>query len=204
MKRAPRPGDETDANDALLCVYDAWNRLVAVHDDNDGDGVIDAGELLAVYQYDGLHRRIVKLLPDGEDYKRTDYYYNEGWQVLEERYEAAGSATTAATDVRTQYAWDPRYIDAPAVRWHDLNDDQDFADSNEVLFYCNDANMNVTALVNTSGSVVERYMYDPYGKPTVLSNRNRMRPTGSSAPMGLRLPSGTMGSISAATRRAPT
>ena len=64
----------------------------AVHDDNDGDGVIDAGELLAVYQYDGLHRRIVKLLPDGEDYKRTDYYYNEAWQVLEERYDAAGSA----------------------------------------------------------------------------------------------------------------
>ena len=37
----------------------------------------------------------------------------------------------------------------------------------ETLYYCNDANMNVTALVNTSGDVVERYLYDPYGKVTI-------------------------------------
>jgi len=43
----------------------------------------------------------------------------------------------------------------------DLCDDQR-------LYYLNDANMNVTALVNTSGTVVERYVYDPYGKVTVL------------------------------------
>jgi YD repeat-containing protein len=28
--------------------------------------------------------------------------------------------------------------------------------------------MNVTAVVDTSGNVVERYMYDPYGNVTVL------------------------------------
>jgi RHS repeat-associated protein len=32
-----------------------------------------------------------------------------------------------------------------------------------------DANWNVTALVSTSGSVVERYVYDTYGKPTFLN-----------------------------------
>jgi RHS repeat-associated protein len=37
----------------------------------------------------------------------------------------------------------------------------------ETLYACNDANMNVTALVNTSGTVVERYVYDAYGKATV-------------------------------------
>jgi len=44
------------------------------------------------------------------------FYYNTVWQVLEERYNAAGSTSTAATDVRTQYVWDIRYIDAPPQR----------------------------------------------------------------------------------------
>jgi hypothetical protein len=32
MTLAPRPADEADANDALLLVYDAWNRLVEDYD----------------------------------------------------------------------------------------------------------------------------------------------------------------------------
>jgi RHS repeat-associated protein len=36
------------------------------------------------------------------------------------------------------------------------------------LWVQQDANWNVTALINGSGSVVERYDYDPYGKQTVL------------------------------------
>jgi RHS repeat-associated protein len=71
--------------------------------------------------------------------------------------------------VLEQYVWDVRYVDAPVVRWHDLDDDGNFEDANEVLYYTNDANMNVTALVNTDGDVAERYMYDPYGKVTVLN-----------------------------------
>jgi YD repeat-containing protein len=37
-----------------------------------------------------------------------------------------------------------------------------------ILNSLNDANMNVTALVDESGTVVERYAYDPYGRVTVL------------------------------------
>jgi RHS repeat-associated protein len=37
------------------------------------------------------------------------------------------------------------------------------------LYVQQDANGNVTALVNTTGSVLERYAYDPYGAVTVLS-----------------------------------
>jgi RHS repeat-associated protein len=36
------------------------------------------------------------------------------------------------------------------------------------LYYTQDANFNVTALVAPDGTVVERYAYDPYGKVTVL------------------------------------
>ena len=42
------------------------------------------------------------------------------------------------------------------------------------LYYLTDANMNVTALVNTSGQVVERYEYDPCGRHNAqLEEQNR-------------------------------
>lgn len=34
----------------------------------------------------------------------------------------------------------------------------------ETLYYCQDANGDVTALVSAAGSVVERYLYDPYSR----------------------------------------
>lgn len=36
------------------------------------------------------------------------------------------------------------------------------------LYVQQDANFNVTSLTDDSGVVVERYVYDPYGKQTVL------------------------------------
>jgi YD repeat-containing protein len=67
MISGPRPGAETTA---LHYVYDAWNRMVKVTDASD--------ETVAEYQYDGLNRRVVKLLwnASSETWNRTDYYYN--------------------------------------------------------------------------------------------------------------------------------
>jgi len=145
----------------LHFTYDAWNRLVAYTDS--GDNVI------AEYRYDGLNRRIAKMLA-GDDWDRTDYYYNEAWQVLEERFAEdvdEADKDDPATTMRCQYVWDIRYIDAPVVRFRDTNGD---GTADDTLYYCNDANMNVTALVNASdGSVAERYEYDPYGNLTVLN-----------------------------------
>jgi len=55
---------------------------------------------------------------------------------------------------------------------HDGNTDGDLDGGSEegdnTLYYTTDANWNVTALVDAeTGEVVERYMYDPYGKATV-------------------------------------
>ena len=62
-----------------------------------------------------------------------------------------------------------RHIDAPVVRFRDGNTDGDLEDEgDDTLYYANDANMNVTALVDSGGNVVERYAYDPYGQPAVL------------------------------------
>ncbi|MBM4018706.1 MAG: RHS repeat-associated core domain-containing protein [Planctomycetes bacterium] len=118
---------------------------------------------------DGLGRRIAKLVPNGNNWDRTDYYCNEAWQCLEERCGAnQQSKDTVAAAVKVQHLWDVRYVDAPVLRWRDTGGDPDL---DETLYFCNDANMNVTALVDgtagsqTEGEVVERVVYDPYGKP---------------------------------------
>jgi len=123
-----------------------WNRLASARDRTTDD-------VIATYKYDSMNRRVSKAV--GE--VATDYLYNERWQCVEER---------RGELIYAQYVWDETYIDSPAVRFCDLNADGDFADANEVLYYCYDANRCVTALVNADGDVVERYTYDPYGKPT--------------------------------------
>ncbi len=60
------------------------------------------------------------------------------------------------------------YIDAPVLRWRDA-DVNPATGLEETLYYASDANMNVTALVDaSSGNVVERYVYTPYGEATFM------------------------------------
>jgi RHS repeat-associated protein len=165
MTSGPKPGAETTR---MHLKYDAWNHLAKVSADDNGS----PGTTVAEYRYDGLGRRIVKLIPNGANWDRTDFYYNEAWQCLEERKATAqADKETVATAAKVQWLWDVRYIDAPVCRWRDDNSDGDFADAGETLYYCNDANMNVTALVNAAdGAVVERYQYEPYGSVTVCNS----------------------------------
>ena len=87
-----------------------------------------------------------------------DYYYS-GYQVVEVRKDED-------TDPLKQVVWGLRYIHSPVCRWFDADTDG----QNVVQHtYTNDANFNVTALVETDGDVVERYVYDPYGKPLFLA-----------------------------------
>lgn len=124
-------------------VYDAWNRLVAVQ---------NGGNTIASYTYDALNRRIT----ESSSGTTTDLYYNDQWQVIEEQVNG---------QTQTQYVWDPLAMDTLVER-----------DSNPVngvltqrLYVQQDANGNVTALVDTAGNVVERYVYDPFGQVTVLA-----------------------------------
>jgi hypothetical protein len=80
----PKPGSETTCHKS---VYDAWNRLVKVETD------ATPAVLIAEYRYDGLGRRIFKIVRNVDEqqnvtYDRTDYYYNESWQCLEEQFSA--------------------------------------------------------------------------------------------------------------------
>ena|GEM_PF-2414997 len=125
--------------------YDAWNRLVKV--------TASGGAALATYSYDALGRRIV----ENEGGVARDLYYSAAWQVLEERVSGA---------TKVQYVWSPVYVDALVERDRDPNNSGTLS---ERLYVQQDANWNVTALVDASGNVKERYVYDPYGQVTVLS-----------------------------------
>ena len=172
MTTVPKPAD---MENTYSCTYDAWNRLVEVK---------DGANVVAHYRYDGLGRRVRKYEPDGENWTVTEYYYSAGWQVLEIRRDDSKtrsgdplSEPTLATTLREQYVWSPRYIDAPILRDRETDDDPETGDLgktgsglDERLYYLTDAHMNVTTLVDTGGDAVERYVYDPYGKVTILDD----------------------------------
>ena len=145
-------GDETGRQ----FVYDAWNRMVTVK--NSG------GTTLKTYAYDGLNRRASETASG----TTRDLYYSAQWKVLEERV----SGTT-----ERRYVWSPVYVDALVLRDRDTNADGSL---DERLYVVQDANFNVTALVDTSGTVVERYTYSPFGVQTVYDASWTVRGGGSS------------------------
>src|SRR5439155_7389212 len=88
----------------------------------------------------------------------TDLYYSSGWQVLEERI--SGNA-------KKQYVWSPVYIDALILRDRDADGNGSLEERRYVQ---QDANWNVTAIINTSGVVQERFALDAYGQVTFLNS----------------------------------
>ena len=103
---------------------------------------------LASYQYDALSRRVVEV-----DGSTTRDVYFDGNNAIEERLNGGSTASM-------QYVWDPLAsntlveIDQASSRY----------------YVQQDANGNVTALLNTSGAVVERYVYSPYGGVTIYNS----------------------------------
>ncbi len=146
MTVMPQPGNETLG---VNCVYDAWNRLVSA----------TAGGVTATYSYDGDGRMVERTQGTA-----TTHYYYAGQQVVETR---AGLSSVApqALPPQYQYVWSPIYVDAPVLR--DSYNSSGAMISTGRIYYLTDANHSVSAVAGTSGSVIERYVYDAYGKVTV-------------------------------------
>jgi RHS repeat-associated protein len=72
---------------------------------------------------------------------------------------------TEDPDPLEQFVWHPYYIDALATRFYDAAT----SGTQTQHYFTHDANFNITAVVNSSGSVVERYTYNAYGQMGVLN-----------------------------------
>ena len=138
MTTIPQPKDLTKGYTAT---WDAWNRLVKLTNDADGDKTV------AEFEYDGNNRRTVKKkYVSGSLDETRHFYYSDQWQVLEERVD---SATTADK----QYVWGMRYVD-----------DLVLSETSSVRhYYAQDDNFNVVAALDDTGAIAERYAYTPYG-----------------------------------------
>jgi len=158
MTKTPKP-DDWNAHFDLT--YDAWNRLVKVEDGED---------TVAEYSYDGRNFRIVKKTYTGGELDETrHFYYNHQWQCLEERVDAS-------TKADRQFVWGLRYIDDLCLRDRNADGQPQTGDLGksasgleERLYALQDPNWNLVALSDTSGTIQERYTYQAYGKPTVLT-----------------------------------
>ncbi|MDX1969449.1 MAG: RHS repeat-associated core domain-containing protein [Planctomycetaceae bacterium] len=151
MTTIPQPADPTEAYTAT---YDAWNRLVQLVDPATGHTVQEN-------EYDGRGFRTVrKSYTAGVLTETRHFYYTDGWRDVEERL----GTNPDTADPDRQFVWGLRYIDDLVLR-----DRSDAGTLDERLYACQDANWNVTAVVDDAGDVQERYEYDPYGNLTVLS-----------------------------------
>ena len=93
------------------------------------------------------------------------------WQVLEEDV-TTNPGCGPVTVTASQYVWGLGYIDDLVLRDDDSSSGNLGKASSGLgrrIYVLQDANYNVTALTDTSGNVLERLMYDPYGSITVLT-----------------------------------
>jgi RHS repeat-associated protein len=163
-----RTGNRTSRDNELHSAFDedyTYDGLDRLTDSDRADDSGEPGDLTTEYQYDGSNRRIRKIV---SGMSHAHYFYNQEWQLLEERFVDSQGATVASN----QYVWSARYIDAPIVRFHDGNGDGDLLDAaDNTRYYTGDANYNVTATIDAgTGAVVERYAYTPYGAATVYDD----------------------------------
>ncbi len=108
--------------------------------------VLDGGMMVAAYGYDGQNRRITKTT--GTTLRH--YYYSSQWQILEERL-------NAATTADRQFVWGLMGIDNLVLRdW-----------GSERLYSLQDV-FNCTAVIDSTGTVQERYGYNAFGLSRVM------------------------------------
>jgi RHS repeat-associated protein len=149
----PQPADPIQS---YTGTYDAWNRQVSLTDDTTDDTVQQN-------RYDPRNFRVVR-----EDYtsgtlsETRHSYFTSGWQRIEDRL---GTSPDSANPER-QFVWGQRYIDDLVLRDRDTNADGTL---DERLYGLQDANWNMVALIDTSATAQERYLYSPFGWPTFLS-----------------------------------
>ncbi len=131
----------TDENNYRF-VYNAWNKVVQVKN--------SSNVVIVTYGRDALHRHVT----DTVGSTVTDRFFSNDWQLLE---------TKTGSNTLTRNVWSPVYVDGLVLRDRDTDANGTL---DKRLYSLQDANWNTTALVNTTGTVQERYTYTPFGQVT--------------------------------------
>jgi RHS repeat-associated protein len=154
------PGTNADWTKYYQPVWDAWNRIVEVKD--------ETGASVQKNAFDGISRRITKEASSVV----THTYWSDRWKPLEDR---VGSATTASRS----YLWGerPGHRDELILRDRDTDGN---ASLDERLYATMDY-FNGTAVLNTSGTVLERYAYSAFGVRRIMAADFSPRSTSSYA-----------------------
>ncbi len=125
---------------SLTSAWDFDNRLSSA----------TTGTTTVSHQYDALGRRVARTSGSS-----TTVYVQAGQQTIADY--ASGAAPGSST-YRYVYA---SYIDEPVMRWT--------TSSSTAVYYHRNQQYSVTALTDSSGSVLERYAYTAYGVPTICN-----------------------------------
>lgn len=137
--------------------HDAWNRLVKV--------TVGSGTVLE-QEHNGLTWRTLKRSDtnsDGTLDEERTFAYSANWQLLEERVDSS-YVSLPGLNKRLQHFWGKRYIDDPVILRHDVNNDGDYADTNEGTWYhLTDSMFSTVAMLTPGATVAERVSYYAYG-----------------------------------------
>ncbi|MEK6674024.1 MAG: hypothetical protein AABZ47_00045, partial [Planctomycetota bacterium] len=164
----------------LQYVYDGWNRLVKVRFSKATSTTIQTAE------FDGLGRRIKKVVSNSGEFDGTVVYFYDGQKIVETR--------NGSGNVYQQFIHGTQYIDELIqMRVKGERSEREHVATGKAStdacvrratcpqgvstkrttggkgdrYVHQDANWNVIALTDLGGSVVERYVYKPYGQVTV-------------------------------------
>ena len=136
-------GNLTTDDSGYVYSYDYENRLTEITDSSE--------DTVATFSYDALGRRIEKIeYASGSPSSTTRFYY-DGWRVLSE--------TDQSDTVEREYIYG-NYLDEVLVK----------VESSQDIYYAHNHLYSPVALLDSSGSVVERYEYDVYGKCNIFDD----------------------------------
>ncbi|MCX6854903.1 MAG: RHS repeat-associated core domain-containing protein [Verrucomicrobia bacterium] len=150
------PDASGDWNGKLDLTWDAWSRITQVRNN---------GILVGTYQYDGLYRRITRVVGG----VTLHSYYNDEWRPLEERKNSETTPTMS-------YLWGARHRDDLAR----LDRAVSGTALNETRYILMDY-FNASAISDGAGDVKERYAYSTFGVRTILNPDYTSRTTSESA-----------------------
>jgi YD repeat-containing protein len=157
MTVIPQPREMTQT---FQGTWDAWNRLVKLDEPDGGAG----WQTLQENTYNGQTWRIIrKDYVDGSLDETRHFFYTSQWQDIEERL----GTTPHSASANRQFVWGNRYIDDLVLRDRDADINGSLG---ERLYALQDANWNVVALYNLSGTeILQRFVYLSYGFDLSLS-----------------------------------